>query len=1078
MQHTVRQLDAFVEPFEAARRSQEVDLAGFLPERGHPLYTAVLRELVRVDLEYGWEARRARPLDAYFTQFPELVQDNVSLQEIAYEEYRLRRAAGEPANPADYASRYGVNTSGWPGPEGAGPSSLQMEDAARSYRGLRLRGAEGGSAAVESGPPSRVAEGLPQELLRSLQRYDPRGADRFAEGLSSLPEVGQELLGFRLIAELGRGAFGRVFLAQQGALADRPVALKVAADVGGESQALAQLQHTHIVPIYSVHKTGCLQAVCMPYLGSVTLADVLQNIRGRTPLPQTGADLLRALRERKAAGQFPAVPAHLLSASYPEAVLWLGASLADGLAHAHERGILHRDLKPANVLLADDGTPLLLDFNLAEDVKQRDASGAMLGGTLPYMAPEHLSACLDGRSEVDERSDLYSLGIVLYELLTGRFPFASGRAPGTGNGTSSLPDLVERMIEERRTVPSVRQHNRAVTPALEAIVRRCLEPIPERRYRTARQLREDLQCQLEDRPLRHTREPSLRERGRKWLKRHPRFWLHLTSAAALALVAVAVGMGLRHRNAELAHAAAALEREQAQQAKAALKRFREDARLVQFVLSTQPDMTDAAKHHAHGVKLCQEALGRYQVEADPDWQRRPLVTALPPAERSALAAEVGELLLLLARAVAEPPGPGLKGKEKEDRLRQAMLLNERSEQCYPADEVPPVVWEQLVWLLREQGQTAEASALAREKDRAPVTARDSYLIGWSLMKQKRYKEAVGWLESAARDGPPHFWTWLMLGLCYEQLREDAQAIRCYTAASAVAPTFHGPFVNRGLLHYRRTELVAACADFDRAIALCPERPETYLDRALARHRLGQYPGSIADLTEALKRGIGATRVYFVRANVRRDAGDRAGADRDFAEGMKQRPTDPTSWESRAMARAHTDPKGALADVEEALALAPTSFSALNNKAFILAERLNRPKDALLVYDRMLELCPADVPARSLRAVYRARLGQREAALRDAEAGLARDPSPPTRYQTACAYALTSWQHPADADRALDLLREALERNYGLEWVAGTQEQRDSDLDNLRGLKEFKRLEAAAAAALELRRRPPAPEPKK
>src|SRR5207245_2597093 len=98
--------------------------------------------------------------------------------------------------------------------------------------------------------------------------------------------------------------------------------------------------------------------------------------------------------------------------SYVEAVLWVGARLADGLAHAHERGILHRDLKPANVLITDDGQPMLLDFNLAADVKHRaSAAAASVGGTLPYMAPEHLEAFRGRQQSVDVRSDLYSLGV-------------------------------------------------------------------------------------------------------------------------------------------------------------------------------------------------------------------------------------------------------------------------------------------------------------------------------------------------------------------------------------------------------------------------------------------------------------------------------------------------------------------------------------------------------------------------------------------------------------------------------------------------------------------------------------------
>src|SRR5262249_60071092 len=101
----------------------------------------------------------------------------------------------------------------------------------------------------------------------------------------------------RLESELGRGAFGRVYLARQGDLADRLVALKIATDMIGETHALAQLQHTNIVPVYSVHRSGLFHAVCMPYLGSSTLADVLHELKQHPTLPDSGAGLLSTRRK-------------------------------------------------------------------------------------------------------------------------------------------------------------------------------------------------------------------------------------------------------------------------------------------------------------------------------------------------------------------------------------------------------------------------------------------------------------------------------------------------------------------------------------------------------------------------------------------------------------------------------------------------------------------------------------------------------------------------------------------------------------------------------------------------------------
>ena len=213
---------------------------------------------------------------------------------------------------------------------------------------------------------------------------------------------------------------------------------------------------------------------------------------------------------------------------YVQAILWLMARVAEGLAHAHERGILHRDLKPANILFADDGEPVLLDFNLAADTKAKlGASLAFIGGTLPYMAPEHLSAFREGKETVDARSDIYALGVILYELLTSVHPFPLRH----GHVDAILPEMI---ADRLGSVPDVRSANPSVSPAVAAIVRHCLEPDPSRRYQSARELQEDLQRQLDDLPLRHVPEPSIRERLGKWARRHPR----LSSSTTVGLVSM------------------------------------------------------------------------------------------------------------------------------------------------------------------------------------------------------------------------------------------------------------------------------------------------------------------------------------------------------------------------------------------------------------------------------------------------------------------------------------------------------------------------------------------------------------
>ncbi|MCH7751462.1 MAG: protein kinase [Planctomycetes bacterium] len=227
---------------------------------------------------------------------------------------------------------------------------------------------------------------------------------RLADDVTEVPASGDDFLDFHLERELGSGTFARVFLARQGELADRRVVLKIAPGRTLEPQHLARLQHTNIVPVYSVHQSGQLTAVCMPYFGSRTLADVVSDLDQGKSLPQSGQALLSTLtvqsektqirnRENLAqtASKAPVdsesnvrvIVERLSQTSYAEAVVRLMAQVAEGLQHAHERGIVHRDLKPANILLTDDGCAIILDFNLSENLVVNGPTSLAVGGTLP-----------------------------------------------------------------------------------------------------------------------------------------------------------------------------------------------------------------------------------------------------------------------------------------------------------------------------------------------------------------------------------------------------------------------------------------------------------------------------------------------------------------------------------------------------------------------------------------------------------------------------------------------------------------------------------------------------------------------
>ena len=251
------------------------------------------------------------------------------------------------------------------------------------------------------------------------------------------PAPGESLGGFRLLHELGRGAHGRVFLATQPALAGRPVVLKLTPTAGGEHLSLARLQHTHIVPLYSVHDfpEPALRGLCLPYFGGATLAAVLQALSDRPPARRTGRDIWEAIRPAGSGATVLGPGRRFLErASYTQAVCWIGACLADALAYAQDRDLLHLDLKPSNVLVTADGQPMLLDFHLARGpLRAGEAAPRWLGGTPEHMAPEHAAALLAvqaGRpvpAAVDGRADVYALGLLLSEALGGGS--GAGRIP-------------------------------------------------------------------------------------------------------------------------------------------------------------------------------------------------------------------------------------------------------------------------------------------------------------------------------------------------------------------------------------------------------------------------------------------------------------------------------------------------------------------------------------------------------------------------------------------------------------------------------------------------------------------------
>jgi WD40 repeat protein/serine/threonine protein kinase len=362
------------------------------------------------------------------------------------------------------------------------------------------------------------------------------------------PGAGQALgaLGdFRLLREVGRGGMGVVYEAEQISL-NRRVALKVlpfAATLDPrqiqrfkhEAQAAAYLHHTNIVPVYTV---GCERGVyyyAMQFIEGQTLAALIRGLCHQeagppasepTPLyvtPPPGAGGPRASAVTPPVAALSTQRSAPGPASYRRAAQ-LGVQAAEALEHAHQLGVIHRDIKPANLLIDGAGNLWVTDFGLAHCQSQVGLTlTGDLVGTLRYMSPEQ---ALGGRALVDHRTDIYSLGATLYELLALRPAF-----PGRDR-----QELLRQIAQEEPVPP--RHLDRAIPAELETIVLKALAKAPEERYATAGELADDLRRFLEDRPIR-ARRPTALQRARKWARRHQAL-VRSALVSGVLLLAVAV----------------------------------------------------------------------------------------------------------------------------------------------------------------------------------------------------------------------------------------------------------------------------------------------------------------------------------------------------------------------------------------------------------------------------------------------------------------------------------------------------------------------------------------------------------
>lgn len=439
-QHTIEASFALLEICleqlsEVAPVNTSDQILNLVPEASESAQRLILVELVKFDLARARESGLERTLEFYWPTVGSILpQENIPC-DLVLEEVQLRKAAGESPRWADYRQRF---------PD------------------------------------------LADTIGKWLAGGETEAVDTSTSSVPQLP-VGEVFDDFEVQKLLGQGAFARVYLARQVSM-HRLVALKATSRGSEEPQALSQLDHANIVRVYDQREVVDPPTILlyMQYLAGGTLADCIKHVRALPPENWSGSHVLESIdRNLLSASQTvpeqSAVRNQIERMSWAEVVAWVGIQLAEGLSYASEKGVLHRDVKPANILLSAEAIPKLADFNVSSSgLSGRAGAAAYFGGSLAYMSPEQLCVAdpTDDKhaEELDGQSDLYALGIVLWELWQGRRPWML-----TGVSSSWSEAVVMQQELRKQDFAPLSPSATAAERVLENSLRKLLEADPAKR---------------------------------------------------------------------------------------------------------------------------------------------------------------------------------------------------------------------------------------------------------------------------------------------------------------------------------------------------------------------------------------------------------------------------------------------------------------------------------------------------------------------------------------------------------------------------------------------------------------------
>jgi tetratricopeptide (TPR) repeat protein len=699
--------------------------------------------------------------------------------------------------------------------------------------------------------------------------------------------------------------------------------------------------------------------------------------------------------------------------SVPER-LGLFVSVCQAVQHAHQKGIIHRDLKPSNVLVTlqdDRPVPKVIDFGVAKALgqpltdKTLYTNFAQMIGTPLYMSPEQ--AQMSGL-DIDTRSDVYSLGVLLYELLTGTTPFDRQRfkeagydevrriireeePPRPSTRLSTLGQAATTILTQRKSDP--KRLSQLVRGELDWIVMKALEKDRDRRYQNVSAFAADVQRFLHDEPVTAC-PPSAWYRSRKFARRYrgPLATAAVVSIAvvlAVAAVAGSIGWAARDRTAREAALDEAVTRDLDEaepllqdgkwpEASAALERA---AKLLEAGGRTefpprlhelQQDLTMARRleeiYSLPGTEYLFYDCRKQDVQYARLFQEYGIDMAALSAAEAAERIRARSIRLALARGLDLWFRARL-GAEQQSRARklfnwqQLVEVSNAKKVMEVAKAADPDPWRNQLREALMTGDFKALEALAASADVSKVPPGNLCRLAYALYeagddRAEGAKQAVALLRKAQWQYPGDFWINHALGDFYGfALRppEYDGALRFYTAALALRPHSHYTIHSIGNVLLGKGSSREVIAEFDKAMGLKPDYSEPLWNRAAAYLALGQRDKAFADWARAIELAHEPVRAWVLRGQAYAKLGDWDKAISDFSKAIELDPNNAPALRSRSRAYAHLGQWGkAIADYSKDIELNPTYYPAWHDRGWAY-QSIGQWEKAIADYSRVIEL---------------------------------------------------------------------------------------------------------------------------